>query len=156
VNQTVTLEIPQSDRVVALDSYRPPFRKVPTEEIGAAWPFVERGLVSILERCRGEAWTPRDIRRHIRQGRAGLFVRKDGFVVLERCEQPITHEPYLNVWLMWFEALALPKHEVAAWLDEMAKSLSCEWWQFSSPRMGWGQYLEGICEPAYQTWRRSV
>jgi len=154
--QNVTTELPQHDRVVALDSYRPPFRKVPPEAIGGSWAFVEQGLNQILAKCGGEHWTPRDIRRHLREGRAGLFVRNDGFIVLERCMEPVSGEPFLNVWLMWFEALALPKDEIAAWLDGMAKSLNCEWWQFTSPRQGWGHYLEGICQPAYTTWRRSV
>jgi hypothetical protein len=156
MDQAVTHEMPQQARQGLEVSFCPPFRKVGIEEIGASWAFVERGLQAILDECPDEHWTPRDIRRYLREGRAALFVRADGFVVLERSREPITSEPYVNVWLMWFEPEHLKREEVAAWLDELTKAQACEWWQLSSPRMGWGRYLHGICTHAYTTWRRYV
>lgn len=154
--QNVTTESHQRDRVVALDAYRPPFRQVPIEALDASWPQIEKGLLAILAECPKEHWTPRDIRRYLRAGRATAFVRPDGFVILERSEEPVSGEPFLNAWLMWMEAGTLPRDEVAAWLDDMARSRHLEWWQLSSPRLGWGRYLAGVCEVAYVTYRRYV
>ena len=130
------------------------FHRVTPDDVPAHWPAVERGIAAILAKCPKEPWTARDIRRHLRLGHAGLFVREDGFIVVERRNEPISGEPYLNVWLMWFEPGKMNRDAIAAWLDEMVRQTRSEWWQFTSPRNGWGQALEGCCERIGATWGR--
>lgn len=151
--------VPQAerDRVIAMADFRPLMRHVPAEDVPSHWPAVEKGLAAVLAKCRGEPWTARDIRRHLLRGQAALFVHPQGFAVLERCQEAISGEPYMNVWLMWFEAgSAMPalRDPIVAWLDEMRQQMKCEWWQFSSPRDGWMQWCEDVCERAYVTWKR--
>lgn len=149
-------ELPQLRVIAQQASHCPGFRFIAPDDVPAHWGRVEKGIASILAKCEREPWTSRDIRRALRAGRAQLFVREEGFVVLERCQEPISGEPYLNVWLMWFAPGTLPmlRKEVADWLDETREQAKCEWWQFTSPREGWGKFLEDICEPIASTWGR--
>lgn len=113
-------------------------------------------MVKILERCGTHTFTTRDIFRHLSLGHAQLFVRDEGFCVLETCKEPLSGEPYLNVWLMWFkpgEAKKL-KDELVAWLDKVRDHYRCFWWQFSSPRDEWRGEMDDVCERYVQVWRR--
>lgn len=130
------------------------FTYVPPEDLSGNWVFVEHGLNEVLSITK-EDWTPADVRRHLRFGRAALYVRDDGFVILERCLEPISGEPYLNVWIAWFEpgkAKAIRK-EFIDWLDGAKQHSKCEWIQFASPRDGWAG-LEPDFERAQTIWRR--
>ena len=132
------------------------FKPVATHEIPDNWGFVEPGICKILERCNTQTFTPRDIYRHLNQGRAFLFVREEGFVVLEKCQEPLSTEPYLNVWLMWFRPGEAEKleTELIAWLDQMRDTHRCLWWEFSSPREAWGRALDKVAKRHVTTWRR--
>lgn len=131
------------------------FRAIGPHEIPDVWEFTEPGLQKIIERCKA-TWTIRDIRRHLRSGRATLFVRDEGFVVLERCTESISQEPYLNVWLMWFQngAAAKLKDDLVAWLDAVRDQQRCEWWEFGSPREEWAAAMDSVCERFTTVWRR--
>lgn len=90
------------------------------------------------------------------EGAATLFLRPEGFVIVERCKEAITLEPYVNVWLMYFkpgEAMRL-KDELVKWLDALKKFHRCAWWQFSSPREEWGATIAPFCDKTMVTWRR--
>lgn len=132
------------------------FKPVTPHEVPDVWSFVEPGIEQVIRRCKADEWTPRDIRRYLRYGNAHLYVRDEGFVVLERLLAGISGEPYLNVWLMWFkpgEAKKL-KTELIAWLDNARDHAKCEWWQFSSPRDEWANEMDDVCERTVQTWRK--
>lgn len=120
------------------------------------WGFVEPGICKILEKCGTHTFTPRDIKRHLYAGRATLFMRDEGFCVLEKCNEPLSGEPYLNVWLMWFkpgEAKRI-KPELVTWLDQVRDHFRCMWWEFSSPRDEWRGEMDDVCKRHVQTWRR--
>lgn len=152
--ETTVAEAPSAAAVERAE-FRPLFVPVHADDIGQHWPMVERGIDSILAKATREPWTARDVRRHLRRGKAQLFLRDDGFIVLERAVEPISGEPYLNVWLMWFApGCAMPqlRDQIKAWLDDMKILARAEWWQFSSPREGWGAMLETCCERICSTW----
>lgn len=132
------------------------FKPVGAHEIPDVWSFVEPGLLKILEKCGSQTFTPRDIKRHLYKGRATLFVRDEGFCVLEKCEEPLSTEPYLNVWLMWFKPGEAEKleTELIAWLDGMRDHHRCMWWEFSSPREAWGRAMDKVAKRHATTWRR--
>lgn len=153
--QNVTAEQTQRDRVVVLDSYRPPFREVPIEALGSAWPMVARGL-RVLKNEGNVPWNEDDVRRRLMAGRAGLYVCDEGFVVLEISEERLSLLPYLNVWLMWFAPQkGMPKREaIIGWLDEMKAEKRCAFLQFESPREGWCGIESGFT-PYMTIWRRA-
>jgi len=129
-------------------------RPIPWDEIPSVWPFVEHGLNVILARTR-ETWTSQDVYRHLRFGKAQLFMHDKGFVTLEKCQEPISGEPYLNLWHIFFlpgEAKKL-RPELIAWVDEMRMATRCEWIQGSSPREAW-DVLEPDFEKVRTVWRR--
>lgn len=130
------------------------FYRVTPDDVSAHWPVVEKGINAILAKCPKEPWTARDIRRQLRLAKAALFVRENGFLVIERSLEPISGEPYLNVWLMYLEPGSMNRDAIAEWLDGMVRLHKCEWWQFTSPRDGWGAVLEGCCERIGSTWGR--
>lgn len=115
-----------------------PFSRVLPDDLESHWAFVERGLNVVRSLC-DEPWTADDILRCLVDEQAALYVRGDGFVILEQCNESISRRKYLNVWIMWFSpgrGKAIQR-EVIAWLDAMRLAHSCEWIQFSSPRDGW-------------------
>lgn len=133
-----------------------PFSRVLPDDLQAHWAFVERGLRVALARCPGEPWTPDDMLGFLVDESAALYVRGDGFVILEQCVERVSKRKYLNVWVMWFQAGEGRKIRdvVVAWLDAMRAAHRCEWWQFSSPREGWVG-IEPICKRYMTIWRRA-
>lgn len=125
------------------------------DELTTHWPFLETGLAAILARGT-ETWNPTDIRRHLRQGKASLFLVADkGWLICERCTDPISSEPYLNVFLMYFkpgEGVKLYR-EMLGELDKMKKDGRMEWIQFSG-REDWRGMIEGDFQFHATTWRR--
>lgn len=120
------------------------------------WSFVKSGLEQIIA-ITGEQWTPTHIKQALYEGAAGLFVRDDGFVIVQQAKEMWTSKPYINVWAMWFAPgkgrLARP--EVEAWLSDHALK-SCgdsKALKFSSPRIGW-KALEPDWEIERIIWRR--
>lgn len=131
------------------------FKPVAAHEIPDVWGFVEPGIARILEKCGTHTFTSRDIKRHLFLGRATLFVRDEGFCVLEKCNEPLSGEPYLNVWLMWFKPGEAEKleDELFAWISAMRDQHRCLWWEFSSPREGWGRVMDKKAKRHVTTWR---
>lgn len=130
------------------------FRAVLPDDVSAHWGFVLEGLEKV--KSKGDVWwSPSDVKRQILLGHAWLFVRDEGFVVLERQIEP-NGEPYLNVWIMWFKPMAAwkIKDELVAWLDEVAASAKWGPWRFSSPREEWAEVIAPYCERYMTTWRR--
>ena len=119
------------------------------------WPFVAYGLAQILKKCGPMNWTPPDVSAHIAEGRSGIFVCDDGFVILEVLTEPLSERRYLNVWLAWFKPKAgvRKRKELVAWLDEMREKTDSHWWEFRSPRQGW-KIIEPDCEIHSIIWRR--
>lgn len=136
----------------------PLFRRIQADEIDLEWEFVGTGLLEILRRCPTAPWTIEDVRKRLAAGSGALYVRPDGFLVLERCLDHISGRPYLNVWLLWFnQDSARPiRDEIVAWLDEAVIATHSEWWEFTSTRGIWGDVLAGVCEMASITWRRAA
>ena len=132
------------------------FKPVAAHEVPDVWEFVETGLQKILERCGTHTFTTRDIKRHLFQGRASLFVRDEGFVILEKCQEALSGEPYLNVWLMWFKSGEAKKikPELVSWLDAVRDHYRCMWWEFGSPREEWGAVIDDVATRHITTWRR--
>ena len=137
-------------------SEQPLFQRVHAHEIPAWWEFVGEGLREIIRRCPTVPWTPRDVRRILRAEQAFLYVREDGFVVIQPLTDYITGEPYLNVWHLWFEAgrAAALRDELLEWLDTVCLDLRCEWWEFTSTREEWDDALRGACGTPRLTWVR--
>lgn len=109
----------------------------------------------IIRRCGRTNWTIDAVRQHLETGLVGLFVCADGFVVLEKKNEDVSGRPYLNVWLAWFKpgkARAM-RAQFIEWLDKIALSIGCEWWEFASPRKGWAG-IEPDCRLHMQIWRR--
>lgn len=131
------------------------FKHIDSDTIPEVWAFVERGLAEILRRCPHETWTPADVRRQLRAQDAGLYVHDSGFVVLQRSREAISHEPYMNVWLMWFEVgeAAPLREDLIAWFNTICRQWRCEWWEFTSPDRQWGNALAGVVEEVRMTWR---
>ncbi len=131
------------------------FRAIPPDEVLNLWAEVSPGLATIRRRCKAP-WTVEQIRGHLLQARASLFVHEKGFVIVEKCVEQWTQEPYLNAWLMWFEPGEAMKRrdELVAWLDEMQRFHRCAWWQFGSPRKEWAKAIESFCEVTMIIWRR--
>lgn len=119
------------------------------------WERIWPGLRTIRRKCKAP-WTVEQIRGHLLHGKATLFVRDEGFIVLERCLEPWTGEPYLNAWLMWFKPGEAMKQrdELVEWLDNAVRFYKCAWWQFGSPREEWGATIAPYCEKALTVWRR--
>jgi hypothetical protein len=127
---------------------------VAPDDLSGCWEFVEEGLKVI--RSKGDDWwQPQDVRRHLRENKAFLFIRDEGFVVLERCVHP-NSEPYINVWLMFFKPNAgMPLRDwLVEWLDKVTADAKCERWYFSSPREEWAATIAPFCEKHMVTWRR--
>jgi hypothetical protein len=129
---------------------------VAAQDLPKHWEWVKAGLEQVIRRTK-ERWTPTHVLQAMHEGAATLFVREDGFVVLQRLKAEWTSEPYVNVWAMWFAPgkgrLARP--EVEAWLTELAIK-SCgnpKALKFSSPRIGW-KALEPEWEIERIIWRR--
>lgn len=127
---------------------------VHADDLSEVWEFVEAGLRHVLSLTH-EPWTPRDVKQHIREGWASLYVCDEGFAVLQRRKADWTADPYINVWVLWFQAdkARQRRAELIAWLDEMVRQQKCEWWEFGSPRAGWAG-LEADCERVKTIWRR--
>lgn len=126
----------------------PLLKRIQPSELPEVWDGVEYGLKQIIARCPTVPWTPRDVRRRLRAGGGALYLRDDGFVVMERLAEGISAEPFLNVWLMWFEpgaALAI-RSELVEWLDESCRLTNCEWWEFTSSREMWGDVFGDMFE----------
>jgi hypothetical protein len=130
-------------------------RRVAPSELASHWPFVEQGL-NIAASHGDESWTPKHVHDRIFDERAALYVRDEGFVVLEQCVHPISKAKYLNAWIAWFAAGEGKKrlHELVAWLDAMKQAHGCAWIEFSSPREGW-EGLRPYFKPALTIWRRA-
>lgn len=134
----------------------PVFRRVHAHEVGDVWALVDMGLREIVAQCPTVPWNPADVRRALRREEAFLFVRDEGFVITQRCLCPISAEPYLNVWAIWFApgCASAIREELVEWLDYTCRATRCEWWEGTSTREGWGRALEGVCDVAMVTWRR--
>jgi hypothetical protein len=134
----------------------PFFDRVEPHQIGEVWEFVGAGLAVIAAECPTVPWYPRDVKRCLLKGQAALYVRPEGFVILQRCEEPISGAPYLNVWAIWFRpGTASPlRQQLIEWLDYSCRATCCEWWEGTSTREGWGRALESVCDEAMVTWRR--
>lgn len=133
----------------------PLFRRIQADEIDLEWEFVGRGLAEIVRRCPTVPWDVEDVHRRLVAGSGALFVRPDGFIVLERSLHYISGRPFLNVWLMWFEPNCARsiRDDLIAWLREAVIATHSEWCEFSSPREAWGPALEGVAEEVCVTWR---
>ena len=131
------------------------FQEVRPEDIPEVWSLLEPGLLQIKKRC-DAPWVPQQVRAHLLEGRASVFICPVGFVILERCKEPMTSDPYLNVWLMWFQPGEGMKRrdEIVAFLDAMKKHAKCLWWQFGSPREEWAEVIKPFCEKTLIIWRR--
>jgi hypothetical protein len=132
-------------------------RHIPPENL-KPFGFYENGITEIIAKAHGRiSFTPRDIYRHLRQGRAFLYRVGDvGFFVCEKCIESISQEPYMNVWLMWFqpgEGVKV-KDEVLAYLDAMSEAGGCEWIDFGTTRNAWVELLKGDFEEHMITLRR--
>lgn len=128
---------------------------VALNDIPKHWDFVEAGLQKIIRKT-GEKWSAAHVSQALYEGRASLFVRDDGFVVLQQLREDWTCAPYINVWAMWFKpGKAKAIHaELMTWLDEVTAKHGCSTWKFGSPRKGWGGY-EGW-EIDKVIWRRKT
>lgn len=129
--------------------------RVLPEDLNAHWEFVEKGL-NVVRAIGREPWTADNVLSHLVDQRAALYLRDDGFVILEQCNEPISGRKYLNVWVMWFQPGRgrAVRQQVTEWLDAMKAAHSAEWIQFISVRDGWA----GI-EPDFvrhrTIWRRA-
>lgn len=134
----------------------PLFQRTFEPDLNASWDFVEAGLRDVIARCPTVPWQPRDVLIALRRGDAALYVRGDGFLIVQRCQHHASYAPYLNVWVMWFApgAAEALRPKLIEWLDTSCRATGCEWWEFSSTREAWGRALEGDCEVAMLTWRR--
>lgn len=131
-----------------------PFRRIAPDGLGAIWSWVERGLNVVRAVSAHKPWGADDVLRRLVDERAHLYVREDAFVVLEKCVEPISERPYLNVWVMWSEPQKANqiRPAIVRWLYAQKAAQGCDWWQFSSPRPGW-YGIEAGCEPVYTVWR---
>ncbi len=130
------------------------FKSIPAEDVLSIWPQVSPGIQAIRRKCNA-TWTAEHIRGRLLEARATLFVHEHGFIVMERCYDTFTGEPYLNAWLMWFkpgEAMKI-REQLVAWLNEMKRFHKCAWWQFASPREEWGATIAPYCDKSMITWR---
>lgn len=119
------------------------------------WPRTEPGLSVIKRRCNAP-WTIEQIRGRLLNGGASLYAHESGFIVIEKCFEPWTGEPYINAWLMWFKSGEAMKRadELVAWLDGAVEFFKCAWWQFGSPRDEWAEVIKPYCEKTLTIWRR--
>lgn len=131
---------------------------VPPADLEAVWAFVSHGLAVIQRRCGGANWTADQVKHLILSGKAGLFLHKDGFLILEPDHEPLSFKPFMNVWLSWFRpgtAKAM-RCELVSWLDAQAvRMVGTKDWRFSSPR-AWRAEIEPYCEVHMITWRRKA
>jgi len=130
-------------------------RYIPPAELPHVWEAVERGLNRILELC-PDYWIPRDVKRHLYQGRCFLYFSDQGFFIVERCNEIFSGSPFLNVWVMYFqpgEGEKL-KHQIIEQLDALKAQTFSEWIQFTSPRKAWGRAMDGLFEEYATIWRR--
>lgn len=120
--------------------------------------FYEHGINEIIRRSNGRiTFTARDVYRHLRKRHCELYRVDDaGFFVIEVCTESISGEPFLNVWLMWFQpGKGLPyKHAVIEALDRLCEHYRCEWIDFGTTREAWGELLKGEFEEHMITLRR--
>lgn len=146
----------QRDLKVVKAGYTPLFRAVAVEDIDAAWPFVSRGLASLIRR-RKPTWTELDVKRRLVAGVVGLYLADDGFAIIERCNEAVSMEPYLNVWVLWFRpGKGMPHRErIKAWLNDRQCEFRCLWQQFDSPINGWFGVDSGFT-PHTTIWRRKA
>lgn len=131
------------------------FQEVLPEDIPEVWGLLEPGLSEIKRRCEAP-WVPAQVRTHLIEGRATAFLSSFGFLILERCKEPLTADPYLNVWLMWSrprEAFRR-REEIVLFLDGMKKRAKCLYWQFGSPREEWAEVIKPYCDKVLTIWRR--
>jgi hypothetical protein len=150
----VTAEQSPPDLRVVKAGYTPPLQHVPVEALDASWPAIAYGLRQLLRRWPVE-WNETDIYRRLAADKFGLYKCDDGFVILERCEQPISLAPFLHVWVMYFKPGKgkARRTSIIQWLDGLTAQMKCRWWQFTSPRDGWFGADVG-CEPVLTVWRR--
>lgn len=109
----------------------------------------------MLERLGGN-WHPLDIYRRLRDNKCTLLLMPDkGFAILERDCEPLSGEPYLNIWLMWFKPQEMKPHRdaIIAQLDAIKEATHCSWIQFTSPRE-WSDMIEPEFKPYATIWRR--
>jgi len=130
-------------------------RYIAPQELPQVWEAVERGLTRILQLC-PDTWIPRDIKRHLYQGRCFLYFCDEGFFIVEKCCETFSGEPFLNVWVMYFqpgEGVKV-KREIIAQLDVLRAQTHSEWIQFTSPRHKWAGMIEGDFKEYGRIWRR--
>ncbi len=142
-------------------------KHIPPDDLPGVWEFVSAGLQTVLARGVAkdnngnevrEPWNTDDVYRCLRSSRAYLFVHENGFLILARREEEWSLEPYLLVWVGWFQkgsALVLDG-ELFDWLDAQARLLNCKRLRIISPRMGWLTRLKGYFTLRYQTWERVI
>lgn len=130
------------------------FTFVTPETLPDHWAFVQPGLEKILEK-NPDWWTPADVKARLLNGFAFLHVAAQGFVILERSNQP-NGTPYMNIWHMWFKpgAGVKLKKELVEWLDMMRRMMRCEFVQFGTAREEWAHMIEGDFEKAITIYRR--
>lgn len=133
-----------------------PLHRVAPDAFGPIWAWVEKGLGQVRALRKTTPWTADDVLQRLIDGKAALYVRKDGFLILEQCVEPISERRYLNVWVMWAEPQAFKNLQsiIVAWLDAMRLAQGCAWWEFSGARDGWGKVFDGICEEYVTIYRR--
>jgi hypothetical protein len=129
---------------------------VPLHLLEGHWPFVEHGLLEIIEKT-GEKWTPTHVLQALHEQRAYLFTCDDGFAVLQEGRDPWTSEPHLFIWAFWFkpDKARQKRPELFAWLDERAAPFGGRW-KFSSPLMGWFACEGKELEVERIFWRRKT
>lgn len=143
------------DQAVAVPPVVAPFRRVPAGELGAHWDSIAQ---KINETCAKWAtpWGAADVLARLTDGRAALYLRDEGFIVLEQCVEALSGHKYLNAWFAWFKPLSGKpiRAQAVAWLDAMKVAHDCQWIEFSSPRAGWA-ILESYFAPHMTVWRRA-
>lgn len=132
-----------------------PMRRVALAELPSVWPDIERGLQACLTKYGPQDWEPKDVHDRIVDGSAALYVRAEGFIVLEQCTHQISRKRYLNAWVAWFRPGEAKKrmHTLISWLDAITAANNCEWWELISPHDGW-KGLEPFCKRVSSVWRR--
>jgi hypothetical protein len=124
-------------------------KHVPVGELDAVWHLVVHGIRVVREKCK-ERWNEDDVRRQLNSDQARLYVRSEGFVILQQSQEAWSGLPCVNVWVAWFKPQQGKgiKHEVVEFLDQFGL------WKFESPRMGWAAELEDYMQVERVIYRR--
>jgi hypothetical protein len=122
--------------------------EVPPERIHEVWSWVRVGLEEVKRRANA-VWLPEDIYLALKSKSAFLFIKDEGFCVLQRTTE--ADGPRLFIWALHAPKMMRENSEaVMEELKTMARAVGAKALRMQSPRKGWERCGWEVKEIVYE------